>query len=145
MKFCIFRKSERRTISRTVQGSGPGGTELTGNVSCMQRLAAEVSLAQIQRRYLCLADSDAGRVDVRQHLRALESGILEGVIICFTSVIPSTDTDAASHPCWRLAEKVARLSWCMFACTERGGEGISRQANNILQHTSWNLLEYIIL
>ena len=51
------------------------------------------------------ADPGAGR-DVRKHLAAVRSSILEGVRVLFSHVIPQNYPQPRSHPMWQLAEQV---------------------------------------
>ena len=51
------------------------------------------------------AESERGR-DVRQHLAAVRSSILEGVHLMFSHIIPQNFRSPQSHPMWQLAEQV---------------------------------------
>jgi len=50
--------------------------------------------------------ADHGAADVRPLLRAARQGILAGVCILFSRVMPLDCADPSAHPLWQLAEKV---------------------------------------
>ena len=93
-------------------------------LDCKQRFAGSASTYQdcgmLQRRswfHACPqvhrrvfeADSKTGK-DVRVHLQAVRSSILQGVHLVFSHIIPQNYPEPQSHPMWQLAEQVW-LQW----------------------------------
>ena len=73
----------------------------------MLRCCSRPACLQVHERAF-QAGSGAGR-DVRKHLAAVRSSILEGVRILFSHVIPQNYPQPRLHPMWQLAEQVCPL------------------------------------
>lgn len=74
----------------------------------LQRHSWVHACPQVHRRVF-EADSETGK-DVRVHLQAVRSSILQGVHLVFSHIIPQNYPEPQSHPMWQLAEQVW-LQW----------------------------------
>ena len=86
--------------------SGEDVERQIGNEQPVQNLVqshAPVCL-QVHKRSFA-AESEPGS-DVRKHLAAVRSSILEGVHLIFSHIIPQNFSRPQSHPMWQLAEQV---------------------------------------
>ena len=70
----------------------------------LQRFSWAPACLQVHRRVF-EADLEAGK-DVRVHLQAVRSSILQGMHLVFSHIIPQNYPKPQSHPMWQLAEQV---------------------------------------
>lgn len=76
--------------------------------------------------------ADPGAVDVRPLLRAARQGILAGVCIVFSRVMPLDCIDPSAHPLWQLAVKLGA------ECVKEVGQAVTHVvATDITDKTRW--------
>lgn len=87
-------------------------------------------MSQVQQRFY--EQADHGAADVRPLLRAARQGILAGVVVLFSRVMPLDCADPSAHPLWQLATKLG--AECVREATERVTHVV---ATDITDKTRW--------
>lgn len=88
-------------------------------------------MSEVQQQFFALGDQQ-GAADVRPLLRAARQGILAGVRVLFSRVVPLDCRDPTTHPLWQLALKLGA------ECAKEAGEGVTHVvATDVTDKTRW--------
>ncbi|KAL4452377.1 hypothetical protein ABPG75_008039 [Micractinium tetrahymenae] len=87
-------------------------------------------MSRVQQQFY--EQADHGAADVRPLLRAAREGILAGVVVLFSRVMPIDCADPSAHPLWQLATKLGAK------CVREAAEGVTHVvATDVTDKTRW--------